>query len=115
MAKSTIFAHTNPEAAIRMLWEDYPESKPKGKSEDEAMKDALAVIKLRRRIWLAQDYQSDKRLGAMRKEEWEATAEYLGLKDKVGDVTAFFTQEMTADINAFDAAAIETKAKSIKL
>ena len=30
MAKSTVFAHTNPEASVRLAWEVFPETKPKG-------------------------------------------------------------------------------------
>lgn len=35
-AKGFLFAFTNPEAAIRLHWRLHPESKPKGKTEEEA-------------------------------------------------------------------------------
>ena len=115
MAKSTVFAQQNPEIAVQMLWEDYPETRPKGKSAAEAMQDALLILALRKTIWTAMPWQEDKRVGAMRKEEWDAQVEYIGYRDKVGDVTGMFTTELIEGVNKFDRAAIVETAKTIKL
>ncbi|MCO5090940.1 ABC transporter substrate-binding protein [Bosea sp. (in: a-proteobacteria)] len=40
IAKATLFAKTNPEAAIRIHWKIFPESKPSGISEEEALNRA---------------------------------------------------------------------------
>ena len=41
-AKGTIFAIANPEAAIRILWEVFPQTKATGKDEATALKDDLS-------------------------------------------------------------------------
>lgn len=47
VAKATIFAKTNPEATVRIHWQVYPASKPRGVSEEEAMRRSLAPLKRR--------------------------------------------------------------------
>jgi NitT/TauT family transport system substrate-binding protein len=50
-AKGTIFAMANPEAAIRILWEVFPQTKATGKTEDEALKDDIKTLEARARNW----------------------------------------------------------------
>jgi len=38
MAKASVFAKANPEAAVRIHWETFPASKPRGLSEANAMR-----------------------------------------------------------------------------
>lgn len=47
LAKGHIFASENPEAAVKLHWSIYPETKPTGVSEEEALE--LAVSQLRAR------------------------------------------------------------------
>ncbi len=44
-AKGTLFAIANPEAAIRILWEVYPQTKPTGKDEATALSDDVKVLR----------------------------------------------------------------------
>jgi NitT/TauT family transport system substrate-binding protein len=113
MAKSTVFAHANPELSIRLHWELYPESKPKGKTDKEAFDEALKVVHSRMDKWLPGPWQSDKRFGAMSLEEWQAQVAFAGLEGQIKDVRPVFTTDLIDDINKFDAKAIETKAKSM--
>ncbi|MDN8617769.1 ABC transporter substrate-binding protein [Variovorax ginsengisoli] len=48
IAKSTIFANANLDAAIDLHWSVYPESRPKGRSEDEARKELAFILKDRK-------------------------------------------------------------------
>ena len=114
-AKSTAFAHANPELSIRLHWEVYPESKPKGKTDAEALAEALNVVNSRKDKWLAGPGQADKRFGAMSKEEWEAQVKFVGLEDKVKDVSPIFTTDLIDDINKFDRAAIEKQAREMTM
>jgi len=50
-AKGTIFAMANPEAAIRILWEVFPQTKATGKTEEEALKDDIKTLEARARNW----------------------------------------------------------------
>ena len=55
MAKSTVFAYANIDLAIRLHWEIYPESKPKGKSDQEAFAEARKIVDSRKDKWLPAD------------------------------------------------------------
>lgn len=113
-AKTTVFAHTNVEGGIRLHWEVYPESKPKGKSEQEAMTEALNILNNRKDKWFPGSWDPDQRLGAQSKEQWQAQLEFLGLADKIKDVTPFFTTEIIDDVNKFDREAIAKQAREMK-
>jgi NitT/TauT family transport system substrate-binding protein len=115
MAKSTVFAHTNPELSIRLHWEVYPESKPKGKTDEQAMKEALHVVNSRKDKWLPGAWQTDKRFGAMNEDEWKAQVTFVGLQDKIKDVRGIFTTALLDDVNKFDRAAVEQMAKTMKI
>lgn len=47
VAKATVFAAANPEAAVRIHWKVYPESRPRGVGEDEALRRSLMQVKAR--------------------------------------------------------------------
>ncbi|HET9902114.1 MAG TPA: ABC transporter substrate-binding protein [Xanthobacteraceae bacterium] len=117
MAKSTIFAVTNPELSVKLHWEVYPETKPKGKTDAEALKEALHVVNARKAKWLAAPWQKDKRMGAMDLGEWEAQVEFAGLAGKIDRkmLESCFTNDLIDEINAFDAGAVRAAAKSMVL
>src|SRR5215471_3505405 len=50
-AKGTVFAIANPEAAIRILWEVYPQTRSLGKDEATALKDDLLTLDARAKHW----------------------------------------------------------------
>ncbi len=47
VAKAILFAQTNPEAAVRIHWKHYPATKPRGVSEEEAMRRSLMPLQAR--------------------------------------------------------------------
>ncbi len=114
MAKSTIFAATNPETAIRLHWEIYPETKPKGKSDAEALREALHVIKTRTYKWLPAPWQEDKRMGGSTLKQWQAMVRFAGVEDRIHDASVLFTNELLDEVNQFDRQAIEAQARSSK-
>ncbi len=115
MAKSTIFAATNPELAIRMHWQVYPETKPKGKLEADALREALNVIKTRTWKWLPADFHEDKRLGGSTLKEWQALVRFVNVQAQMPDASVLFTNELLDDVNKFDRKAIEDQAKRMTL
>lgn len=115
IARSTVFAATNPEAAIRLHWELYPETRPKGKSDADALREALHVIQTRTWKWMAAPWQEDKRMGASSLGQWQALVRFVGLHEKIPDASVLFTTELLDDVNRFDRKAIEDQAKSFKL
>jgi NitT/TauT family transport system substrate-binding protein len=115
MAESTVFAYANPELSIQLHFEVYPESKPKGKSDEQAMKEALHVVNSRKDKWFPSASQTDKRFGAMTEAEWKAEVQFVGVGDKVKDVSGIYTNALLDDVNNFDRAAIEKMAKTMKI
>jgi NitT/TauT family transport system substrate-binding protein len=52
IAKSTLFSHHNLDAGIDLHWAVYPESRPKGRSEEEARKELAFILKDRKNSWM---------------------------------------------------------------
>jgi len=114
MAMSTVFSVTNPDLAIRMHWDIYPESKPKGKTDAQAFEEAKKVVNSRKDKWLPGAWQADKRFGAMTEDEWRGQVHFAGLDGKIHDVKPVFTNDLLDDINKFDRKAIEKQAREMK-
>lgn len=113
MAKSTVFAYTNPEVAIKLHFEAYPETKPKGRSDAEIMAESRKINDSRREKWYPAAWQDDKRFGAMSKAEWEAQVKFAGLEKEIKDVSGMFTTDLLNEVNNFDHAAIEKMAREM--
>jgi NitT/TauT family transport system substrate-binding protein len=115
IAKSTVFAAANPELAIRMHWQIYPETKPKGKGDAEALREALNVIKTRTWKWLPADFHEDKRIGGSTLKEWQALVRFVQAEDKIKDASILFTNDLLDDANKFARKAIEEQAKRMAM
>ncbi|WP_431886436.1 ABC transporter substrate-binding protein [Micromonospora wenchangensis] len=108
--KSVLFAKANPEAAIRIHWEQYPQFAPTG-DRAKAMQAALPVLKRRIDV-IEDDGSAEKPYGQFTTESWQAYVQFLGVQDKVKDVSAFYTNDVAAKIGSIDAAAVRDKATS---
>jgi NitT/TauT family transport system substrate-binding protein len=115
MAKSTVFAYANPDLAIKLHWDIYPETKPKGKTDQEAFTEARKVVDSRKDKWFAGAWQTDKRFGGQTLDEWQAQVHFAGLDGQVNDLNKVFTTEILDEVNKFDRTAIEAKAKAMKI
>ena len=115
MAKSTVFAYANPDLAIKLHWDIYPETKPKGKTDQEAFTEARKVVDSRKDKWFAGAWQTDKRFGGQTLDEWQAQVHFAGLDGQVNDLNKVFTTEILEEVNKFDRTAIEAKAKAMKI
>src|SRR5699024_10819452 len=98
---------------IRMLWDMYPESKPTGVSDEDAMKDALVVLKARQ--------EHTKPLNGVFGEVDEKSIDIYndlfsasGLIDKPIDADKLYTDELIKDINNFDTQKVREFARSYK-
>ena len=112
-AKGTVFALANPAAAVRALWEVFPQTKATGKDEATALKDDVKVLEARAHAW---------RLEAGGVSKWGENSEanyasYLDfllkwgvLKQKV-EAADILTNELIEEINKFDPAEIAALAK----
>ncbi|MGH7277454.1 MAG: ABC transporter substrate-binding protein [Candidatus Rokuibacteriota bacterium] len=116
IARATLFTITNPEAAVRIHWAQYPASRPSGLPEDRALAEAIHVLKAR-----AEKYRVEGRAvpkwGAYTKQEWEHTQDFLfdsGMITRKVDVAEYYTERFIPRINEFDAARIREQAKNYR-
>jgi NitT/TauT family transport system substrate-binding protein len=115
-AMGTLFAMTNPEAAIHILWEVFPQTKATGKDEATAMRDDLGTLKARAANWRV-EAGGVKRWGENSIANYNAYVDFLVqngvLKEKI-DAKELVTNDLIDEINNFDAAAVVKLAKDYK-
>jgi len=114
VAKGTVFALNNLEAATRIFFKIYPEAMPKGKAADVASQDIAKLVGARAKNWVRPN-QPPKSWGQNLAKDWEADVKFLGLEGKVPNVERYFTNEFIAKINDFDDAKIAEQARTYKL
>ena len=115
-AKGQIFAIANPEAAIRIMYEVYPFTKPTGKDEATAIADDLKAINARIKNWLLAPAGVTK-WGENSEVNYANYVDWLVkngvLKEKV-PVSDLITNELIGEINKFDQDEIKKLAKDYK-
>lgn len=116
-ARGTIFAMANPEAAIRILYEVYPQTKPTGKDEATAIRDDIKTLMARAENWRLEK-GGVKRWGESSEANYAAYVDFMlkwdVIKQKV-DAKDLITNELIADINSrFDPAKVAAEAKAYK-
>jgi NitT/TauT family transport system substrate-binding protein len=115
-AMGTVFAMANPQAAVKILYEVYPQTKPTGKSDEEAIRDDVRTMLARAEHWRL-EAGGVKRWGESSIKDFDAYLDFL-LKWKVIDAKVaasdFVTNELVEDMNRFDAAQIAAQAKAYR-
>jgi NitT/TauT family transport system substrate-binding protein len=121
-AKSTLFAYTNLAQAINIHWQLYPDSRPKGKSEDESRKEIEIILSQRKNNWIRWPDDPDQRFGASTTAEWRSMIDITAkstnnpqLPQQIGDPANVFTNELVDEINTFDRAAVVRQAQEFRL
>ncbi|MFD1625671.1 ABC transporter substrate-binding protein [Azospirillum griseum] len=105
-AKSSAFLLANPTAGAKAFLKLYPETAPRGSSEEEAVKAVLVAIS--RRVKLYQAPYDGYKFGQINPDEFTTEMALNGMEAK--DLSRFYTNDLIADINAFDVAAIKAQA-----
>jgi NitT/TauT family transport system substrate-binding protein len=112
-ARGTVFALANPAAAVRALWEVFPQTKATGKDEATALKDDVKVLEARAHAWRLESGGVAK-WGENSEANYAAYIDFLlkwgVLKQKV-EARDIITNELIDDINKFDPAEITALAK----
>ena len=115
-AKGTVFALANPEAAVRLTWEVWPQTKPTGKDEATALADEIKVLNSRASSWRIESVGA-KRYGEGIEANYELLNAWL-LQQKLlkGPVPGkeMFTNELIDEINKFDVAEVQKQAREWK-
>ena len=122
VAKSTLFARTKLDQAIRIHWDLYPESKPKSKTLDEGLVEFRTILARRKDNWMRREDDPDQRMGAIDPADVKANlaiaseiAKDPNLAAKIGDVNRLFTNEIINEVNDFDRKAIVKQAQEFRL
>lgn len=115
-AMGTVFAMANPEAAVKILYEVYPQTKPSGKTDEQALRDDVKTLLARAEHWRL-EAGGVKRWGESSIKDFDAYQDFL-VKWKViaakVPATDLVTNELIDDINRFDAASIAAQAKAYR-
>ena len=115
-AMGTVFAIANPEAAVRLLYEVYPATKPTGKDEATAIRDDVKVLQARIVNWKLEK-AGVKRWGENSEANYAAYVDFMLkwgiIKEKI-DFRDLITNELIDDINKFDPAKVAAEAKGYK-
>jgi len=115
-AMGTVFAMANPQAAVKILYEIYPQTRPSGKSEEVAIRDDVKTLLARAEHWRL-EAGGVKRWGESSIKDFDAYIDFLlkwnVIKDKV-PASDLVTNELVDEINRFDPAKIEAQAKAYK-
>lgn len=115
-AKGTIFAINNPEAAVRILWEVFPQTKSTGKDEATALRDDVKTLGARAANWHLEK-SGVSRWGESSEENYEAYLAFLlkwGIMQKPVPVQDIVTNGLIPDIDAFDPEKIAAEAKAYR-
>ena len=115
-AKGTVFAMANPEAAIRILWEIYPQTKSTGKDEATALRDDLITLEARARNWRYEQVDG-KRWGDNVEANYQAYLDWLleqGIIKTKTDAKDIVSNELLGDAINFDEKALIEEAKAYK-
>ena len=115
-AMGTVFAMANPEAAVKILYEVYPQTKPSGKSDEQALREDVKTLLARAEHWKL-EAGGVTRWGESSLKDFDAYQDFL-LKWKVigakVPATAIVTNELIDEVNKFDAARVAADAKQYK-
>jgi len=115
-AMGTVFAMANPEAAVKILYDVYPQTKPSGKTDEQALRDDVKTLLARAEHWKL-EAGGVKRWGESSIKDFDAYEDFLlrwkVIQQKV-PVTDVVSNELIDEVNRFDAAAVAAEAKAWK-
>jgi NitT/TauT family transport system substrate-binding protein len=115
-ARGTVFAINNPEAAIRILYEVFPQTRPTGKDEATAIRDDARVLNARIQNWKLEK-AGVKRWGESSEANYAAYAQFMlkwGIIKQAVEARDLITNELVDEINRFDASQVAAEAKAYK-
>jgi len=115
MAKGEVYARANPAAAIKIFYEVFPQTKPKGIPDDQAVREDASILKR----WMASGTGADASvpIAWQYPEKWAYTLKYytdLGNITKPQPVDGYYTNQFIKDCNDFDKEKIRQAAMSAR-
>ena len=116
-AKATVFLMTNPEAAVRAFWKQYPDRAPKDRNDPKALATDLAIIKAQIGDMGADQLPVDFQWGSQQAAIFEKIENYLVNAGQISGPIAptdLFTNAFAAQYNQFDHSIIVNQARNWK-
>jgi len=116
-AKATVFLMTNPEAAVRAFWKQYPDRAPKDRNDPKALATDLAIIKAQIVDMGADQLPVDFAWGSQQATIFEKIENYLVNAGQISAPIAptdLFTNAFAAQYNQFDHSTIVNQARNWK-
>lgn len=116
VAKGTVFVIENPEAAVRLFFEAYPQLKPTGMDDAAARAGSLAQLRALLHVFPLEQ-SNVKRWGESSLPNYDAYVDFLvkwGVAKQKVPAADLVTNDLIDDVNKFDAAAIVALAKATK-
>ncbi|MGD9806882.1 MAG: ABC transporter substrate-binding protein [Hyphomicrobiaceae bacterium] len=115
-AMGTLFALTNPEAAIRIMWATWPQTRSTSKDEATALKDDVATLNARAGSWRYESVGATK-WGENLVENYQSYLDWLlanGTIKEKASAKEIVDNSLIDDIGKFDADAVVKAAKEWK-
>lgn len=114
VAKGQVFIRENPKAAAYAFLKMFPEAAPKAVSLEQQIKAIMVPITKRSPFFSSYD-PNIKKWGEMSAAEFKEEVDFMGLGDKIPDVSGLFTNELINEINAFDPEKVRADARNLKI
>lgn len=111
MMKGLVFTKANPQAAVRMFYEVYPQARP-ADVEKQLPTDVNAL-----KGWLDYAFTDQKPVGRFVREEWlgiQDMALDVGMTTERNDVAQYFDDRFPREAASFDAKAVQDRARAMK-
>jgi NitT/TauT family transport system substrate-binding protein len=115
-AKGTIFTIANPEAAVRIVYEVFPQTKPTGKDEATAVREDLKVLEARMPHYRLEP-AGVKRWGENSEVNYRDYVDFLvkwGVITQKVPTSDLITNDLIEEINRMDAGKIAAEAKGYR-
>lgn len=111
-AKSAVFVKANPQAAVDLDFKMFPQAKPRGVSDAEALKQGIATQAAIMDLYTT---KVNGKWGAFKPNAFPSYMKFLGIADKIPDVNALWSNQLNDEINDFDEAPVIKKAQDYKI
>lgn len=112
-AKGVVFMHENPEAAVRLTWKVYPNTKPIGQTEEQALAGGLRAAKAR----LENISQVEGLYGNASKAQIQTLLDLLskgGVLSKPLTPEQVWSSDLIKEANNFNVEAVKRQAREFK-
>jgi NitT/TauT family transport system substrate-binding protein len=113
VAKGTLFMLNNPEGAARIFYAMFPQAVPKGQNFEDVIAATTEMLKTRSPLLAI---HGTEKWGEIEPQAWSTELKFSHLDGKLHKpLENFYTNQLIAEINQFDPAAIIADAKEFNL